>query len=599
MLQPRSGLPAEATSSAAARPWPHLAWVPFAAGVVLTGCVGVLQARDGMSAGEWSQTIAAGTYLAAGLLGTIRRPESRVGSLLVAFGWTQAVAGLASSGVPLLHTIGQTAFGWYAIPLVGLLLGFPTGRVVGVFDRRLLRVVIVDAVVIPLVMMLVYDSRDFGADRQLNLLLVRSDLDAYFTLNLAVNVVGAAVALVVLSRIVWRWRRGTEVARRALAPVLSCGAAAAVLVAGVLATVTYDTEVTAADLIGDVVFGLALVLPPLGFLRGLQRSRPDRSAVAELMIGLHALPAGDVLRDTLARALRDPSLAVGYWDQNLSAYVDANGVPLELPDREDESRAATVLDRGGQRLAVLVHDALLREDTGRLDAVAAAAALVVERDRLRQELAVQLVEVRESRMRLVTAADTARQRLERDLHDGAQERLLAASVALQRVQLRLVGGPDGEGLGALVEEAKARVEEALRELRELARGLHPVVLTERGLEAAIEQLGQRSALPLRVVAALRERLPAAVEAAAYFVIAEALTNASKHADASRAWVELRRDGDVLHVEVGDDGIGGAELSNGTGLRGLADRVGALDGHIVIDSAPGRGTRIVAELPCAS
>jgi signal transduction histidine kinase len=189
-----------------------------------------------------------------------------------------------------------------------------------------------------------------------------------------------------------------------------------------------------------------------------------------------------------------------------------------------------------------------------------------------------------------------RRRLERDLHDGAQQRLVALSLQLGLAQRRLQDGDD-RSAGALLDAARDELGRALEELRELARGIHPAVLTDRGLEAAIEALAERAALPVSLGEMPAERLPPPVEAAAYFVVAEALTNVTKYAKASQAEVRIARNGGYAVVEVHDDGVGGADPATGTGLRGLADRLAALDGRLEVHSPPGEGTTVRAEVPC--
>jgi len=224
----------------------------------------------------------------------------------------------------------------------------------------------------------------------------------------------------------------------------------------------------------------------------------------------------------------------------------------------------------------------------------AATDLRHENERLRAELQAQTDELRRSRARLVAAADEERRRLERDLHDGAQSRFVAAALQLRLAQAK--APPDGE-VAAVLDEAIGDLMLGIEELRELARGIHPAVLTDRGLEAAVESLARRSPVAVEVRSALDGRLPAPVETAAYFVISEALANVAKHARADRVAVDLRHERGRLVVDVADDGCGGASPASGSGLRGLADRVGALDGSIAIESTPGAGTRLRVEIPC--
>jgi signal transduction histidine kinase len=211
--------------------------------------------------------------------------------------------------------------------------------------------------------------------------------------------------------------------------------------------------------------------------------------------------------------------------------------------------------------------------------------------KLDAELQARLEELRASRARIVEAGDAERRRLERDLHDGAQARLVALAVLLRSARNRA----DGE-LATLLDRALEELQTSLSELRELARGIHPAVLTDRGLEPAIQALASRAPVPVTVDADADDRLPGPVESAAYFVVSEALTNVAKYAQASQATVAVRRENGHVVVEVTDDGIGGADVAHGSGLRGLADRVAALDGKLSLESPAGRGTRLHAEIP---
>jgi signal transduction histidine kinase len=372
-----------------------------------------------------------------------------------------------------------------------------------------------------------------------------------------------------------------------------------------LATVTFLAAARYALLLGlyltgsdvsfwrnDAVFWSETALTfaiPLVLAGGLLWAAKARGAAADLVVELADTPPGSV-RDALARALGDPSLELGLWLPDRGAYVDPEGRPLTLPG-PDTTRAVTKLGD----VAALVHDPALLERRGLLAAAGAAARLALENERLQAQLRAQLSELRESRARIVRAGDEERRRLERDLHDGAQQRLLSIGLALQLARAEL--GEQANGANELLAEADAELRAALDELRELARGIHPAVLTEHGLAAALTTLAARSPVPVQIGPLPEARLPEATEAAAYFLVSEALANVVKHAGASRVKVSVRVDGCAV-VEVEDDGVGGADAVRGSGLRGLSDRVHALDGRLEIDSPAGGGTRMHAELPCA-
>src|SRR5207244_8490877 len=298
---------------------------------------------------------------------------------------------------------------------------------------------------------------------------------------------------------------------------------------------------------------------PLGIVAGIAWSRLRRPEASELVVELRGETTA-TMRERLARALNDPTLEVAYRLGD-GRYVDAAGRLIELPQRPD--RAVTAVTAGGEEVASLVHDPPLLDEPARVESVRATAGLVLENERLAAEVRSQLTEVRASRGRIVAAADAERRRIERNLHDGAQQRLVTLSVALGLEASRA----DRAAADAL-SRAQDEVEQAIGELRELARGIHPTLLRDEGLTAAVEALARRAPLPVNVRGTVRDRLPDPVELAAYFVVSEALTNVVKHASASEASVLLEREPDALRVTVTDDGVGGASIATDSGLAGL-------------------------------
>jgi signal transduction histidine kinase len=304
--------------------------------------------------------------------------------------------------------------------------------------------------------------------------------------------------------------------------------------------------------------------------------------------------AGGPVREMLAESLGDRTLSIAYWLPDRETFVDEAGRPVDLPE-PGSGRAWTAVERNGTRVAAIVHDAALDTGPELVHAAAAAAALALDNERLKADLRARVEELRVSRVRIVEAADAARRRLERDLHDGAQQQLVALALDLRLLKAR-VRGTEAE---ALVDGLAEKLAVALAELRELARGIHPAILTDRGLGPALEALAGRVPVPVLCEVEVDERLSAAIEAAAYFVVAEALTNVVKYAAATEVSVDVRRDGDTLMVAVDDDGGGGATIGRGTGLRGLQDRLSALDGTLSIQSPTGEGTHLRARIPCGA
>jgi signal transduction histidine kinase len=518
-----------------------------------------------------------------------RRPANRTGRLMVALGFAWFASLWSFTNVSALHTAGQLVRPLFIAVLGHLLLAFPSGRLSDRLSRTIIAAAYLDTTVVVTASVLFMEPT--AGVRNLVLLEPNAALsDAIRNLARGIGVLLLVTSLALLAR---RWRAATPPARRASAPVLCAGAAAAATAALRLANDGVGRPLGPVE----IVFFVVLATVPLAFEVGLVRSRLARGAVADLVIELgRSVPPGR-LRDALARALHDPGLALAYWLPEQQRYVDREGQPIELPTDDNPRLATTIVELGGRRVAALIHDTSLRDDQELVEAVCAAAGLALENERLQAELRARLDELKASRVRLVEAADAERRRLERDLHDGTQQRLVSVSMALGLAESRL--DVDPREVRRILEDTRKRLDDALQELRELSQGVHPVILTERGLGPALRELTYAATVPVDLTFALEERLPTPVEAAAYYVVAEALTNVAKYASASAASVRVeRRDGRAV-VEVSDDGVGGVDPTRGSGLRGLADRVEALGGELVVRSSPDKGTHLRAEIPCAS
>jgi signal transduction histidine kinase len=291
---------------------------------------------------------------------------------------------------------------------------------------------------------------------------------------------------------------------------------------------------------------------------------------------------GEALQAALGRALGDPGLVV------VHAATDGT---LPAPG---EGQSVAPVERDGRQFAALVYDASLDDDPELVEAVAAAAAIALENELLQVESQARLAELQASRERIVAAGDAERRRLERNLHDGAQQRLVALALQLRLIQAEIRRDPSSAE--AAITSAGDQLAESLGELRELARGLHPAVL-EHGLPAALNSLAARSTVPTAVTCEETDRLPQPLALGMYFVACEALANVAKYAQATAASVSLSRTERGVAIEIADDGVGGADASGGgSGLRGLADRVEALGGHLLVTSPPGAGTVVTADVP---
>ena len=535
-------------------------------------------------------------FIATGLFAWWRRPDNRFGALMTAVGFTWFLGALVAAEPPALFAIGFLFCVLSYGLLFHMLLAFPTGRLPGRWERAVAAIAYVDVTIVQWVIVVFdrtpdTDHCDHCAHNPLLIADKPGLVDAATAVQAAIGIVGFVLLVGLLVR---HWRRAGEVQREALTPVLVSTSALAVLLVLTLLADVIGFPPDEAEKAIDIAGLVALLSVPVAFLVGLLRSRLSRAvAVSELVKRLGG-PRRRSLRDALADALADPSLDLVYWLPDAERYVDARGNAVELP-APGSGRAATEVERDGARVGAIVHDAALAEERELVRAAGAAAALALENERLDAELHARFEELRASRARLVEISMSERRRLERDLHDGAQQRLVALALQLQLAHGKVLSDP--AAASRMLDAASEELRLALDELRELARGIHPAILSDRGLDAALEALAGRASLPVEVEEIPPERLPAAVEAAAYFVVAESLTNVVKYAHAEHAAVRVGRDNGYAVVEVRDDGVGGADPGSGTGLRGLSDRIAALDGRLEIDSPPGGGTLVRAKIPC--
>jgi PAS domain S-box-containing protein len=645
-------------------------------------------------------------FVGSGLIALIRRPDNRIGGLMVLVGFLWFLGALADANNALVFTVGVALMFLVYPAFAHLFLAFPSGRLEGDLARAVVILAYVDVLLVQLVLLLF--SKNAGGPVNLgcddcpqNLLLVSNSPGTANVIGYVQRGAGIALILIALYLLGRRVRRATPALRRILLPVFVT-ATMSILLLGVQLTVVPVSEDAARTLNWFVFASFATV--PIGFLVGLLQTSLARGAGVEAIF--REIPERATPEDVqagLRRALRDPTLDVVYWYAEGEHYVDVRGNDVELP-QDTPTRVVTRLDYADTPVAALIHDPALREEQEVLDSVASAARIALERDqllvkdraraaryrallrampdlmfrisrdgrylgynapdgrhllhqnvvglsvweRLPHDLAGRVMgaaertfkgdgpqsieydldlggelrsyegrvaaagesefllivreitdrkrqqrELEASRARIVEAQDDARRRLERNLHDGAQQRLVALSLSLRLAQAQLRSNPDAAE--ELLEGSREELAQALEELRELARGIHPAVLTDRGLQEALEALANRTPLPVELVAP-ENRLPGPVEAAAYYVVSEALANVAKYADASSVRVRIAQVNGSAYVEVSDDGVGGADPDRGSGLRGLTDRLAALHGTLRIESPPGAGTCIRAEIP---
>ena len=533
-------------------------------------------------------------FIGTGLYAWTRRPGSNTGPLMIAVGFAALLKALAFSNDSAVFTIGSLGEVLIYALLIHLLLSFPSGRLDHRLDRVLVAIAYFNTTVVQLAAFVLNDPQAGCPRCPANPLLIEhSDavggVISAAQLDIAIAVLGAVVAI--LYR---RWRDIGHGQRRGFAPVLAVGSLTFVLLMSSLIVEQAGLSSSIDDALTLALFGTLACLP-FAFLTGLLRFRFSQAeAVGSLVARLGGGVGRGSLRDALAQALGDATVELAYWVPDQDAYVDSAGRPMRL-DPAPEGKVATVIEHEGRRVAAIVHNAELAEERELIQAVGAAAALTLENERLDAELRARVDDLRASRARIVTAGYAERRRLERDLHDGAQQRLMALGINLRMARDQI--GTDTQEAAALIDASLEELNEATAELRELARGIHPAALTDRGLQAALGGLAGRSPVPVELVATPDERLPAPVESAVYFVVAEALTNVARYAHAGNVRVAVMRSNGQVDVQVSDNGIGGADPAQGSGLRGLSDRVAALDGRLELTSANGNGTTVRARIPC--
>ncbi len=509
----------------------------------------------------------AGALAAAGLLLGVAaewsayqpdEPAAAVGDFVVGFvfvvGGALVLRRSATTGA-LLAATGLTWFlggflSWLVFlhrgPLVHLLLSFPRGRLESRFERAVVAAAYVEALVYPL-----------GHS------------------SLATLVLLAAVLVASLLR----HARAGGAERRARAAALFATAAIVVVLAAAAVARLSGAE---ADATWLWAYEIVLALTGAGLSADLLWGRWTQAAVTGVVVELGDLDSEGALRQRLARSVGDPSLELYYWDQARARYVDAAGEPIDLAGQSSDRVVLLVSDDTREPAAAIVHDSAVLDEPLLVEAVTVAVRIAVANAALQAQVQTNVEDVRASRRRLVEAADAERRRLERDLQEASGPRLRLVAELLEQSEV--------EGV-----ELRRELDGIREELQELARGIHPRALTEFGLVAALEELAGRFPFAVELNAE-DERLPPAVATAAYFVCSEGLVNAAKHAGGSRVRLQTQRLDASLVVEVADDGVGGAELAAGSGLRGLADRVEALGGHLRVESSPGTGTRLRAEIP---
>lgn len=536
----------------------------------------------------WLQLVVGWAFVIAGLLARRHRPDSRIGSLLALFAlvWIGRLSFVAPS-------IQFEAIGWgvafYGV-LFLILFTFPTGSLTG--WERWAAAGWVSLVVVLSVLSVALTDFYAGVDVDgccpSHILLIGDDREMRELIFAGGGSAAAVVFTGIVVRQFLRWRRATFVGRRRLSTLgVALGPLMVLLVlvptAGLISPSGFDSYIPDRWVRLDVyVQSAALVVLPGVILVELLRTRLSQAKVGDMLQSLVNTMAPGELETRLRQTLGDPTARLVFHRDESTERVDVDG---QLISHESlEHSTVTSLDDH----VALAHDPAVDPDLAL--SAGAAARLSVDNARLQAELRAQLREVQESRRRLVTAGDDARRRVERDLHDGAQQRLVVLAASLRTAHRR---GTDAEVEQLLIAAAQ-ETEAAIGELRDLAQGVHPAILTQAGLNAAVASLADRAPLPVTVSIG-PDRWPEEVETTAYFVIAEALSNSFKHSGAHQIDVTVVTEDDALLVTVDDDGRGGADPT-GTGIRGMVDRVQAIGGRLHVGRGPIGGTRLLARLP---
>jgi signal transduction histidine kinase len=577
---------APAQKLARAAPGPGLLWALVVAGILCVVGSVLLAQSSGQLVHPWVQVVLINwitiPFMLSGLIAWRRRPDNNLGSLMVLAGFVTALSTLQWSSSAMLTTVGGVVDLLPAALFLHVFLAFPSGRLTRRRERILVAAAYVVAVALQVTKML-FGISPGGLLDVLELPAAATRIETVQLLTMS-GLLVAGVALLTIRR-----RRTELLAPRPLALLVNAFGLgllmlALLYVAGVGGWAAFET-------IRHITFGV-LGLSPVVFLCALLDARLARSDIGELLVQLRADPDPD-LRALLARALHDPSLSLAFWLPRFNLWVADDSRAIRVPDPTGE-RATRLIHRSDKPVAALLFDRSLEDERELLDAVSAAAGIALENGRLRAELGVRMRELERSRRRVLEAEQKERQRLERDLHDGAQQRLVALSLELGLLEGALATDPTTRNR---LQRAERELAASLEELRDVAHGIHPAVLTGHGLAVALESLAATATVPVQLTVNVVGRLSQSIELTAYYVVSECLANVGKHAHATSTDVHVNQQPRSLIVEVVDNGGGGADPKQGSGLRGLSDRVDAAGGQLRIASSPDAGTRVRAEIPC--
>lgn len=554
-----------------------------------------------------ARALIVGVPVAAGLYTWGRHGSERFGLLLVGLGAGLSLTTLAESDDELLYTFGRIA-GWLVeVLVVYAILSFPTGRLPGHKDRVLVGAMGLVVLTLFLPRLALMDDFEVPSpytscthDCPSNALFLLADEPAFAdgVLRPAGALLVVVVMVAVLFRLRERMRDATPFARRMLAPVVALGAARVGLLAVGFPARQANPTGQAVEVISWLI-AFAVPAIALAFLLGILRWRLFAGrALTRLAECLQSMPDAAALRRAFAEAFDDPTVQIAFpAGGSADGWMDCWGRPTTLP-APGEARSVNEVRRDGTVVAAVVQDDALKAQPDLVDAGLAMASVVLDNQRLAAEAEIAMREVRQSRARIAASAERERRRIERDLHDGAQQRLVALRIELELAEEMVRSDPEA-GIGRL-RQLEHDVDEALEDLRSLAHGVYPPLLADRGLAEALWAAAMRSPIQVEVDAREVGRYPPEVEGAVYFCVLEALQNAVKHATGARR-VVVGLDGGTkaeLRFSVRDDGAGspGAAIDPGVGLTNMRDRLAAVGGAVHITSAPGVGTTLRGRVP---
>ncbi len=501
---------------------------------------------------------------------------------------------LYAAGSGTLSSIGFLLSHLTPVLIGHLLLIYPSGRFDARYQAWLVGLGYVDALLLAVPWILLFDPTANCMGCAQNPFLTATDEGLLQTLSVTRLALSALMTTGLAIALTQRWNAAPPTQRAALRPVIGAGGAAIGAFAVLFVAEIADAGVPAQTALNFGVLGACLTVP-LAVIYGQIATRFSRAgAISDLVasIGIHdGQPAR--IEAALAEALEDPSLRFAYWLPAQQRFTDAEGHALP-PSELAADRLWFPVELNGEPVAAVVYDRKNGDQSALLGPAGSAAALSLENVRLEAALRAQVEELKRSRALLVEATDNERRRIERDLHDGAQQHLISIALNLTFATKRIAVDPTEAA--RMVTESTSALTAVTEELRDLARGIHSAMLADRGLDAAVRALADRSALPVRIADIQSAELPDDVESTAYFVVSESLANAARNSNASEVRVEIWLEGGALQVEISDDGVGGANPERGTGLAGLASRVSSLDGEMQIISPDGEGTIVRATLP---